>query len=146
MPPSQLIIDFNRCFEPSPFNTGPAIPSKPTVPLTPLLPLSSLPDIHRSDTPDLSASPSSTVSSVLPLESEEIKRIFSYDRHETEAFDPPQQLSLFEQYVLPRSVHLYQDYSPFSQLGLEYVDDFNGARKDKLNPHAPAFVPSFPSP
>ncbi|KAF4617863.1 hypothetical protein D9613_005724 [Agrocybe pediades] len=79
MPPSRLIIDLNRCFEPNPFNTGPPIPtltrsdsdsqsSKHTSP--------SPYQLNR--TPDLSSSPSSVASSSLslPLEHDEIKRIF----------------------------------------------------------------------
>jgi hypothetical protein len=150
MPPSQLIIDFNRCFEPNPFNTGPSIPSKQTVSWTPLLSHVSLPDIHRGDTPDLTASPSSSVSSVLPLESEEIKKIFSFPAYEVDAVDPPQRFSLFEQYGLARSAEFYQNHSPFPHLRPElyqaHVDDFAGLLKGELNPHAPAFVPTFSKP
>ena len=153
MPPSQLIIDFNRCFEPNPFNMGPRIPSKQTVSWTPLLSHASLPDVHRGDTPDLTASPSSSVSSVLPLESEEIKKIFSfpaYDRLDVDAVDPPQRFSLFEQYGLARSAEFYQNHAPFPHLGPElyqaHVDDFAGLPKEKLNPHATEFVPTFSKP
>lgn len=153
MPPSQLIIDFNRCFGPNPFNMGPRIPSKQTVSFTPLLSHPYLPDIRRCDTPDLTASPSSSVSSVLPLESEEIKRIFSfpaYDRLEADSVDPPQRFSLFEQYGLARSAECYQNHTPFPHLGPELyqarVNDFAGSPTEKLNPHAPEFVPTFSEP
>jgi len=148
--PSKLIIDFNRCFEPNPFNTGPSIPSKQAIQLTPLLSHVALPDIHRGDTPDLTVSPSSSVSSVLPLESEEIKRIFSFpafDRPEVDAVDPPQRFSLF---ALARSAQFYQSHAPFPHLGPELyqarVDDFPGSPKEKLNPHAAEFVPTFSKP
>lgn len=153
MPPSQLIIDFNRCFEPNPFNTGPSIPSKQSLSLTPLLSHACFPDIHRGDTPDLTTSPSSSVSSVLPLESEEIKRIFSFpanDQLEVDAVDPPQRFSLFEQYGLARSAEFYQNHAPFPHLGPElyqaHVNDFAEPTKEKLNPHALEFVPNFSKP
>lgn len=113
MPPSQLIIDFNRCFEPNPFNTGPSIPLTHQV-----IPPSN--EIHSPfprpgslglrhgdvDLPDLSNSPASTTSSAasLRLGDEEIKNIFSRPRNNV-TYDP--------------------------------------SKKEDLNPRAVPFVPSF---
>jgi len=78
MHPSRLIIDLNRCFEPGPFNTGPPIPRSISGASSILTTETSPSSREMNQTPDLSSSPSSTTSSSLslPLEDEEIKKIF----------------------------------------------------------------------
>ncbi|KJA23199.1 hypothetical protein HYPSUDRAFT_66415 [Hypholoma sublateritium FD-334 SS-4] len=116
MPPSQLIIDFNRCFEPNPFNTGPSIPishqvTPPSSEIHSPFPRPASLALRRGDIdlPDLSNSPASTTSSAasLRLGDEEIKSIFSRLRNNV-TYDP--------------------------------------SKKEDLNPRAVPFVPSFAIP
>ncbi|KAF8967043.1 hypothetical protein BDZ97DRAFT_1916996 [Flammula alnicola] len=131
MPP-RLIIELNRCFEPNAFNTGPPIPTAPAQ-FTPLdiyslLPRSSPLALHPDlDPPDLSASPSSSVSSSLSLklEDEDIKRIFSHPRYDPQDHQQQQHTPSYSVSQLPDS------YSPYTP------------SKEVLNPFAAPFVPSF---
>ena len=113
MPPSRLIIDFNRCISPSPFNTGPGIPSNhkavpPSSEIHCPFPRRGTLALRREDVdlPDLSYSPASTISSAtsLRLDDEEIKNIFSCIRNDI--------------------IH-------------------GKSKKEDLNPRAAPFVPSF---
>ncbi|KAF8882041.1 hypothetical protein CPB84DRAFT_1751009 [Gymnopilus junonius] len=120
-PVTRLILDFNRWLAPNPFNTGPPIPqlSQPfgteDTPWTTSTFRAVESDSQRSDTstPDLTNSPSSTVSS---LEDEGIRRIFSPSRYQ--GFDGA-------------------DVPGCSNTAPQHP------RKDELNPHAVPFVPSF---
>ncbi|KDR82461.1 hypothetical protein GALMADRAFT_134077 [Galerina marginata CBS 339.88] len=144
MPPSRLIIELNRCFEPSPWNTGPRIPS--TEPMPEKTPTTSSPfneavsdpyaALRRETyTPDLTNSPASSVSSALSLslEDEEIKKIFANPKYDHQAGNSSKDL------LEALASQLQGDFD--WNVPVEY-----SGRKEELNPHAVPFVPSFAIP